>query len=365
MCRQLSLVLFFSSGLLSFGQQTYYDAGLATGPREVLAELAPFYNFMDANLKPWHLKVDYELDDEKGNPADQGVFEYWWASPGSYRSSWTSKNATHSEWHSTDGRNLTVTTGQPLSIYEYWLRAALLSPLPAPDELDPARTTLADHDLGSGAQVRCITAVPSSIKEHDARALPIGLYSEYCVNKRLPILLGYYRFESVLVKCLGVTQTQGKSVPRTILMIDGSRQVLSAKVEPVNMINSDDPALTPPRNAIAVRSDTVQINGAAGSALVVEKTKLVETDSIKLPKTSGKVLLQATIGTDGGLRDVHLISTEAPDLAFPAFLLVTQWHYRPYRINGEPVTVDMPLEIDFPSFQAVSVASPARPTSPR
>src|SRR5208337_1213065 len=180
-------------------------------------------------------------------------------------SSWTSNNAAHSEWHTADGKNFTLTTGNPLSVYEYWLRPALLSPLPGPDELDPVRTTLVDHNLGSGAQVRCISTVPSSIKEQDARTLPVGLYSEYCVNKRLPILLGYYRFDSVLIKCLGTTQMQGKSMPRTILMIDGSRQILSARVEPVNTISPDDPALAPPANATAVSNETVQISSAAGS----------------------------------------------------------------------------------------------------
>ncbi len=362
MCRLISLVIVFSFGLLSFGQQIY-DAGSAKGPREVLAAIAPYYSFMDTNLKPWHLKVDYELDDEKGNPSEQGVFEYWWASTKVYRSSWTSKNAAHSEWHTADGKDFTFTTGNPLSVYEYWLRSALLSPLPGPDELDPARTTLMDHDLGSGAQVRCISAVPSSIKEQDAHALPFGLYSEYCVNKRLPILLGYYRFEAVLIKCLGITQMQGKSMPRTILMIDGSRQILSARVGPVNTISPDDPALAPPANARAVSSETVQISSAAESALVIEKTKPVETGSVKVPKAPGKVILEATVGTDGGLRDVRLVSAQTPDLALPAFLSVAQWHFRPYRMNGKPVTAEMPIEVDFPLSQDASGTRPIRPSA--
>ncbi len=337
----------------------------------MLAAIAPYYDFMDANLKPWHLKVDYELYDEKGNPAEQGVFEYWWASPKVYRSSWTAKDAAHSEWHTSGGKSFTLTTGNPLSVYEYWLQPALLSPLPGPDELAPGRTTLVEHNLGSGAQVRCISAVPSSINEQDARMLPVDLYSEYCVNKMLPILLGYYRIGGVLIKCLNFTQMQGKSMPRTVLMINGSRQVLSARLEATNTISQDDPALAPPPDATSVDSRKVQIGTAAGSALILEKTKPVVADSVKVPNTPSKVVLEATIGTDGGLQDVRLVSAQTPALVLPAFLSIAQWRFRPYRVVGKPAIAEMQVEVDFPPSQhgnapeaSMSVPKTTTPSQP-
>src|SRR5271165_3111038 len=129
MRRLISLLAFLPLGLGSF-RQSFYDAGPSRDPRAVFAAIAPYYDFMDATLKPWHLRVNYQLDDEKRNPSEQGVFEYWWVSPKVYRSTWTRGGAAHSEWHTADGRVFTQTKGEPLSVYEYWLRSALVSPLP-------------------------------------------------------------------------------------------------------------------------------------------------------------------------------------------------------------------------------------------
>jgi len=349
MRRLMCSVVFLTFGLLSFGQSSF-DAGPSKDSRAVFAAIAPYYDFMDANLKPWHLKVNYQFEDEKGNPSGQGVFEYWWVSPNVYRSTWTRGDEAHSEWHSSDGRNFSFTKGEPISVYEYWLRTALLSPLPTAANLDSAKSILVDHSAASpGAHSRCIMVVPSEINEHDARALPIGIYPEYCVNKAKPILLGYYRFGTVMVRCVNFTQMQGKSMPREISIIEGSREILDAQVEPVEMIAPTDPALKPPPDAAAVTSDKTQISAAEGSELLVKRVKPPSTDNATIANDRGKVVLQTTIGTDGGVQDVNLVSATTLSLALPAFLSVAQWKFKPYRINGQPVAAETTVEVDFPT----------------
>lgn len=63
--------------------------GLPSDPRAILEAARPFYDFTSDQLKPWHLKVSYQMYDDKEHPTEQGTFEYWWASPEVYRSSWT------------------------------------------------------------------------------------------------------------------------------------------------------------------------------------------------------------------------------------------------------------------------------------
>jgi hypothetical protein len=338
---------------VSFGQPTYYDVGPAKDPRAVLAAIAPYYDFNDANIKPWHLKVNYQLEDEKRNPTEQGVFEYWWVSPNVYRSKWTRGDAVHSEWHAADNRTLIQSTGEPLSVFEYWLRSAFVSPLPSAADLDPAKSILVDHSVAdSGSHARCIMIVPSEIKEHDARALPFGIYPEYCVNKKIPILLGYYNFGTLLTRFVNFTQIQGREMPREIYLVAETREILSAKVEPVDAISATDPALTPPPDATAVNPDKAQIRAEAGSALVVKRVAPVapaDTDSAKITQNQGKIVLQVTIGTDGGIQDVRLVSAQTPSLALPAFLAVSQWKFKPYQIGGEPVTSETTVEVDFPA----------------
>ena len=353
MRRLISLLAFLPLGLASFAQPSYYDVGPSKDPRAVFAAIAPYYDFTDANLKPWHLKVNYQLEDEKRNPTKQGIFEYWWMSPNVYLSKWTRGDAVHSEWHTADGRTLIQSTGEPLSVFEYWLRSAFVSPLPSAVDLDPAKSVLVDHSLAdSGAHTRCIMVVPSEVKEHDARALPFGIYPEYCVNNKVPLLLGYYSFGTLLTKFVNFTQIHGRSMPREIYIIAETREILSAKVERVETITPADPALTPPPDAIAVNPDKAQISPEDGSALVVKKVAPVapaDTDSARIAHDQSKIILQVTIGTDGGIQDVRLVSAPTPSLALPAFLAVSQWKFKPSQINGEPVTAETTVEVDFPA----------------
>ena len=345
MQRNIALVLFFVAGLFSFGQSSY-DAGPTKDPRAVFEAIAPYYDYMDANLKPWHMKVDYQLDDEKGSPADSGVFEYWWVSPKVYRSTWTRGQSTYSDWHSADGRHYTQTTGDSLGIYEYWLRTALLSPLPSADDLDPGKVILVDHSIASAnSHSRCFMVVPSEVTEPAAKTLPFGIYPEYCVNKVRPLLLGFYRFGSLMVRCTNFIQMQGKSMPREVLIIEGSQKILSAKAEPVDPLDPTDPALLPPAGATLVKVE--KISAEAESKLLVKKVAPAYPEDAKSARIHGKVVLQTTIGPDGGIEDVRLVSAPSPSLALSAFHAVSQWEYKPYRVDGEAVTVESTVEVEF------------------
>ena len=60
----------------------------------------------------------------------------------------------------------------------------------------------------------------------------------------------------------------------------------------------------------------------------------------------GTVVLQAVIGKDGTVGDLHLVSGH-PMLAGAAIEAVKQWRYRPYLLNNEPVEVDTQINVNF------------------
>jgi hypothetical protein len=124
---------------------------LPKDPKEVFAAAAPFYDFNDASLKPWHLKASYQLYDGDGKPTEQGTYEYWWASPKVYRSTWTRPGATYTEWHTADAKRAYKVSGGALSFFEFRLQKSLLSPLPKPGDL--ARISHSPiADLGESAR---------------------------------------------------------------------------------------------------------------------------------------------------------------------------------------------------------------------
>jgi protein TonB len=63
-------------------------------------------------------------------------------------------------------------------------------------------------------------------------------------------------------------------------------------------------------------------------------------------RIEGRVVLQATIGKDGSVQNLHLISGH-PMLVQSAMDAVKRWLYRPYYLNGEPVEVDTTITVNF------------------
>jgi len=99
--------------------------------------------------------------------------------------------------------------------------------------------------------------------------------------------------------------------------------------------------LEPPRpEKRVVRSGNVM------EAMLVHR---VEPDYPGLAKNiglSGTVILRARIGTDGGVRDLQLVSGNAL-LARSALEAVRQWRYRPTTLNGEAVEVETQITVIF------------------
>src|ERR1700733_1916507 len=115
----LFAALFIAIGLPASSQSTPPPPqGLPKDPRAILDAAAPYYDFSDPALKPFHLKASYQLYDDQGNPAEQGTFEYWWASPTVYRISWTRPHATRAVWHKPDGKEASVESGERLRYFE-------------------------------------------------------------------------------------------------------------------------------------------------------------------------------------------------------------------------------------------------------
>jgi periplasmic protein TonB len=66
----------------------------------------------------------------------------------------------------------------------------------------------------------------------------------------------------------------------------------------------------------------------------------------KAARISGVVHLIGTIGKDGTIRNLQLVGGH-PILARAALEAVEQWVYEPTLLNGEPVEVIAPIEVDF------------------
>src|SRR4029079_13741222 len=101
--------------------------------------------------------------------------------------------------------------------------------------------------------------------------------------------------------------------------------------------------------APAARPQTaLKVGGAIKPPRKIHDVKAVYPEAMKDVGMSGQVELEATIGKDGTVRKVHVLTTDAhPDLAVAAVDAVRQWKFEPTLMNGAPVDVMMNCTIAF------------------
>jgi protein TonB len=90
----------------------------------------------------------------------------------------------------------------------------------------------------------------------------------------------------------------------------------------------------------------VRISGGVMAGLILTKVQPAYPADAKAAGVSGAVVLHVIIGKDGTVENLQVIS--GPEmLQKSAIEAVTQWTYKPYLLNGEPVQVDTTVTVMF------------------
>jgi protein TonB len=92
--------------------------------------------------------------------------------------------------------------------------------------------------------------------------------------------------------------------------------------------------------APVVRTSHLQEN------LLIRQVKPIYPPIAKQARIQGPVVLQATIGRDGSIQHLQVLSGH-PMLTKAAVDAVQQWRYRPYVLNGEAVEVQTQITVNF------------------
>jgi TonB family protein len=109
-------------------------------------------------------------------------------------------------------------------------------------------------------------------------------------------------------------------------------------------------------SALALRMDVTEnsaqkpapasINVKADALVVVSKVQPVYPAEAKKNKVSGSVVLAATIGKDGTVERVRVVSGPSA-LQHAAVEAVRQWRYQPFLLNGNPIVVKTNITVVF------------------
>ena len=89
-----------------------------------------------------------------------------------------------------------------------------------------------------------------------------------------------------------------------------------------------------------------RVSSGVSKGLLVKQVRPNYPPIAKQARVQGVVLLSATIGKDGKIQNLQVVNGPAM-LRQAALDAVSQWEYRPYLLNNEPVEVLTEIEVNF------------------
>jgi len=95
-----------------------------------------------------------------------------------------------------------------------------------------------------------------------------------------------------------------------------------------------------------VTPHSVRVSSGVAQGLLIHEVRPQYPAMARSARIQGSVVLQATIGKNGAIENLHLLSGH-PLLVQAAMDAVRQWRYRPYLLNDEPVEVDTTIQVNF------------------
>jgi TonB family protein len=312
-------------------------APVATDGKALMLLAAKSNGLTGPDIQPWHAKASFKFFDEKGNVTDEGTYEELWVSRTKFKLSFTEKSFTHTEFGTSKGILLSGNPAQSIEL-ESFVRSEFADPLPSLKTVQGEKFALTPTQLGA-IKFSCL-------RQTNANAEPIG--PNWCLDPEKPILLidnipgGQHVIHS---KTLSF---QDRFVAGDLRFVSNGKAILTAhldSLEPLGPIDEAD--FAPPADA-APWTPIVVLSPDIAQTLLTVKVAPDYPVAAQKQDVKGKVMMKATIGKDGKVTDLQVVS--GPDMLRDAAMdAVRQWVFEPYRVNGEPVRARTWIVVGFPN----------------
>ena len=317
---------------------------MPSDPKELMLLAAKTTGLTGDDMKPWHLKASWKMLDEQGSLTDQGTFEEYWVSNNKYKLTFTTKTGSRTEYGTEKGILNSDNEG-PVGTHD--LRRLWISPMPTSQSLGSSDFMLRQIKV-EGEDLNCLnrkgangdSTGPTYCLEPQTVILRYTEYpsgSERAIRRKIVSFQGHY-FAEDLQTYYGLGNKGGLTIH-----LDN--------IEALTFI--DDTVFTPLSSAvpqkIEVRTTNInKVNIAPGimAGMLLKKVPPEYPLYAKAQRIQGIVVIQATISKTGRIENMRVIIGPA-ELQQAALDAVKQWIYKPYMLNGEPVSVVTTINVYF------------------
>ena len=228
---------------------------------------------------------------------------------------------------------------------ESLLPERLLTPVPSfkGDEWDKL---LRQKQHVGGIELDCVVLQRAMT---DLIEAPMGLFPAYCFSQGKPVLRwsGSYGQYSALYNQMATFR--GKNIAEELTITEQpDLPILTAHVETLaGLASVNDADFQPPSGATVAPHEPVELSPQDEYGHIVKKVPPIYPEAAKQSHIEGKVILQVTIGEDGRVHQMTVLSAPHPLLAIASMMAVKQWEYKPYLLNGHLVSLQTQMTVDF------------------
>ena len=295
----------------------------------------------DPALKPWHLKIAFQLLDKKGATTEEGTIEEWW-SAGKFKRVYSSPSYNATEIKR--DKDLYRTKGQPSAPYLLeLLRDEVVHPLADEAEVKDSVPDLRVESFGK-VKLDCI------MLDHPIKNVaypPLGLFPTYCLDQDKDRLRVSYRYGSESVTRNAIGTFQGRGIPVDAGVSLSGVTAAKAHVAALSGMTLDDQFFVPDNSLELQNGEALKVGAGVIAGKKIGGVTPIYPAEDKQSHTSGSVHMRAVIGTDGRIHRLSVVDTPSPTLAISALTAVRQWVYTPFLLNGLPCSVETTITVNY------------------
>jgi TonB family protein len=298
----------------------------------------------DASLKPWHLKLAFQLFNSKGNAAENGTIEEWWYGPEVHKTVYTSPSYTSTEIRTKD--SFFRTKGVPSAPYLLSLiLQQTVHPMPGEKDIASAKPDIRKETIGK-VPLDCIM-LSQEIKNNHNNSIPLGLFPTYCLDHGSDTLRMAYDFgsQTIVLNSLGTFQQHNVAIDQT--MSWNGVPAISAHIDVLQGILVKEADFAPSTDLEKIDLSAVKVDYKVIFGNIISQARPTYPERARANHVSGSVVLGAIIARDGRVRSLKLLSVPDADLAIAAVAAVREWRYKPYFLNGEPTEIETTITVNF------------------
>jgi TonB family protein len=199
-----------------------------------------------------------------------------------------------------------------------------------------------------GRRVRSIRiqGLPEQASAELLASLPIHEGDEFSADTLQRAVQAARAFDEHLIVRLGVAGTPGQPAQSPV-DVDVIISVPGTAGGPLFTLSAPPPPPPPPgSSASSAPPERIKVGSNVQAMMILNKVAPIYPELAKSARVSGVVQLAAVIAKDGTVQEMHLLG--GPALLIQAAMdAVKQWVYRPTLLNGEPVSVETTVDVNF------------------